>query len=88
MVVVFWWFIDDLKEQKTQYDRLWEKIVGISGSSGLMKDSAEIRLNSDDLPLRHEFKINTVTIVVTMVVEKDNKFYPQISLNYCSYDQL
>ena len=49
MVVVFWWFIDDLKEQKTQYDRLWEEIVGISGSSGLMKDSAEIRLNSDDL---------------------------------------
>ena len=76
------------EEQKTQYDRLWEEIVGISGSCGLRKDSAKIRLNSDELPLGREFKINTVTIVVTMVVEKENKFYPQISLNYCSYDQL
>ena len=74
------------EEQKTQYDRLWEEIVSISGSSGLIKDSAKIGLNSDDSPLGHEFKINTVTIVVMMVVEKD-KFYPQISLNYCSYDQ-
>ena len=76
------------EEQKTQYDRLWEEIVSISGSGGLIKDSAKIRLNSDELPLGREIKINTVTIVVTMVVEKDNKFYPQISLNYCSYDQL
>ena len=76
------------EEQKTQYDRLWEEIVSISGSGGLRKDSAKIRLNSDELPLGREFKINTVTIVVTMVVEKENKFYPQISLNYCSYDQL
>ena len=76
------------EEQKTQCDRLRKEIVSISGSSGLIKDSTKIRLNSDDLPLGHEFKINTVTIVVTMVVEKDNKFYPQISLNYCSYDQL
>ena len=73
------------EEQKNQYDRPWGKIVSISGSSGLIKDSTKTRLNSDDLSLGHEFKINTVTIVVTMVVEKDNKFYPQISLNYCSY---
>ena len=74
------------EEQKAQYGRLWKEIVSISGSSGLIKDSTKIRLNFDDLPLRHEFKTNTITIVVTMVVEKDHKFYPQISLNYCSYD--
>ena len=58
------------EEQKVQYDRLWKEIVSISGSSGLIKDSAKIRLNFDDLLLRHEFKIKTVTIIVTMVVEK------------------
>ena len=75
------------KEQETLYDQLWKQIVSITGSSRMIKDSAKIRLNSDDLPEGREFKINTVTVVVKMVVEINNKFYPQISLNYCSCEE-
>ena len=74
------------KEQETLYDQVWKQIVSITGSSGMIKGSAKIRLNSDDLPVGREFKINMVTVVVKMVVEINNKFYPQISLNYYSYE--
>ena len=74
------------KEQETLYDQVWKQIISITGSSGMIKGCAKIRLNSDGLPVGHEFKIDTVTVVVKMVVEINNKFYPQISLNYCSYE--
>ena len=62
------------KEQETLYDQVWKQIVSVTASSGMIKDSAKIRLNSDDLPVGREFKINTVTVVVKMVVEINNKF--------------
>ena len=34
----------------------------------------------------HVFKIHSVTIVIKSLIEKGNKFYPQISLNHCSYE--
>ena len=62
------------------------KAIGASDDSEL-RSAAEIRLfSSDDLPMGYVFKINTITIVVRSVVEKDNKFYPQVSLNHCSYE--
>ena len=30
--------------------------------------------------------IHSITIVIKSLIEKDNKFYPQISLNYCSHE--
>ena len=27
-----------------------------------------------------------MTIVIKSLIEKDNKFYPEISLNHCSYE--
>ena len=58
------------------------KAVGASDNSEL-KSAAKIRLFSiDDLPVGYVFKIHSMTIVVRSVVEKDNKFYPQISLNH------
>ena len=62
------------------------KAIGASDHSEL-RSATEIRLfSSDDLPMGYVFTINTMTIVVRSVVEKDNKFYPQISLNHCSYE--
>ena len=62
------------KEQETLYDQVWKQIVSVTASSGMIKDSAKIRLNSDDLPVGRKFKINTVTVVVKMVVEINNRF--------------
>ena len=73
-------------EQETMYDKVWKRIVHAIGRSGLVKDNKKVRLHSNDLPVNREFLINKLIIVVKSVVEWSGAFYPQISLNYCSYD--
>ena len=76
-------------EQQEKYYKIFRenlKAIGASDNSEL-KPAAKIRLFSiDDLPVGYVFKIHSMTIVVRSVAEKDNKFYPQISLNHCSYE--
>ena len=73
-------------EQETMYHKVWKKIVHAIGRSGLVKDNKKLRLHSNDLSVNREFLINKIIIVVKSVVEWSGAFYPQISLNYCSYD--
>ena len=75
-------------DQELKYHQVWKDIVTlINGGLGEIKGSTQIRLfSNDDLPLGYVFKIYSITIVLRSVVEKDNKFYPQISLNYSSYE--
>ena len=73
-------------EQETMYDKEWKKIVHAVGRSGLVKDNKKVRLHSNDLRVNREFLINKLIIIVKSVVEWSGAFYPQISLNYCSYD--
>ena len=77
-------------DQQMRYNQVWKEIFklinGVDEKIELKSDN-EIRLFSiDDLPVGYVFKIHSMTIVVRSVVEKDNKFYPQISLNHCSYE--
>ena len=58
----------------------------INGGRGELKSCKEIRLFYDDLPIGYAFKIHSITIVIRSIIEKDNKFYPEISLNRCSYE--
>ena len=73
-------------EQETMYDKVWKRIVHAIGRSCLVKDNKKFRLHSNDLPVNREFLINKLIIVVKSVVEWNGAFYPQISLNYCSYE--
>ena len=73
-------------EQETMYDKVWKRIAHAIGSSGLVKDNKKVRLHSDDLPVNREFLINKQIIAVKSVVEWSGVFFPQTSLNYCSYD--
>ena len=79
-------FVDN--DQQSKYYRVWKEILKIiNGGHGELKSCKENTLFSIyDLPIEHVFKIHSMTIVVRSVVEKDNKFYPQISLNHCSYE--
>ena len=38
------------------------------------------------MPIGHVIKIHSMTIVIRSLIEKDDKFYPEISLNHCSYE--
>ena len=71
-------FVDNDQQNKYQ---VWKEILKIiNGGHGELKSCKEITLFSIyDLPIEHVFKIHSMTIVVRSVVEKDNKFYPQIS---------
>ena len=69
---------------------MWKEILKLIdevNEKSQLKSSTKIRLFSiDDLPIGYVFKIHSMTIVVISIVEKDNTFYLQISLNHCSYE--
>ena len=72
---------------KNKYYRVWKEILKIiNGGHGELKSCKEIRLFYDDLPIGYVFKIHSMTIVIKSLIEKDNKFYPEISLNHCSFE--
>ena len=75
-------------DQKNKYYQVWKEILKIINEShGESKSKKEIKLFAIyDLPIGHVFKIHSIAIVIKSLIEKDNKFYPQISLNHCSYE--
>ena len=74
-------------EQKKLYYKIWDEIINnVDNNGGILKNIKKIRLNGDELPLGHKFKINNITIVIKAVVKKDDVYYPQISLNDCTYE--
>ena len=78
-------FVDN--DQKNKYYRVWKEILKIiNGGHGELKSYKEIRLFYDDLLIGHVFKIHSMTMVIKSLIEKDNKFCPEISLNHCSYE--
>ena len=74
--------------QKNKYYRLSREILKIiNGGHGELILSKEIRLFAiNDLPIGHMFEIHSMTIVIRSLIEKNNKFYPEISLKRCSYE--
>ena len=74
--------------KKNKYYRVWKEILKIiNGGHGELISSKEIRLFAiDDLPIAHVFEIHSMTIAIRSLIEKNNKFYPEISLNHCSYE--
>ena len=78
-------FDDDDKQNK--YCQEWKEILKtINGGHGKIIKCKEIRLFDDDLPIGDAFKINSITIVIESLIEKDNIFCPEIALNRCSYE--
>ena len=45
----------------------------------------KIVLSDSDIPIDKIIKIPSVTIVITSLLEKNNKFYLKLSLNHLSY---
>ena len=46
----------------------------------------KIKLFDVDLPIEKIIKIPSITIVIKSLIEKDNKFYLELSLNHCLYE--
>ena len=74
-------------DQQNKYYRVWKEILKIiNGGHGELKLHEKIRLFDNVLPMEHVFKIPSITIVIKSLIEKNNKFYLEISLNHCLYE--
>ena len=74
-------------DQQNKYHQVWKEILKIiNGGNGELKLHEKIKLIDNDLPKEHVFKIPTITIVIRSLIEKNNKFYLELSLNHCLYE--
>ena len=72
--------------QQNKYHQVWKDIFKIiNGGHGELKLHEKIRLYYNDLPIKHAFKISSITIVIKLLLEKNNKFYLELSINHCLY---
>ena len=83
-VVLIMIFSND--DQKNKYHHVWKKIFKIvDNGNGELKLHENIVLSDSDIPTDEIIKIPSVTIVIKSLLEKDNKFYLELSLNHCLY---
>ena len=74
-------------DQQNKYYKVWKEILKIiNGGNGELKLHEKIKLIDNDLPIEHVFKIPTITTVIRSLIEKNNKFYLELSLNHCLYE--
>ena len=74
-------------DQQNKYHQVWKEILKIvNGGHGELKLHEKNILFDNDLPIEHMFKILSITIVIKSLIEKNNKFYLEISLNHCLYE--
>ena len=76
---------DDINKQNKYY-QVWKDIFKIiNRGHGELKLHEKIRLYHNDLPIKQVFEIHSITVVIKSLIEKNNKFYLELSLNHCLY---
>ena len=74
-------------DQRDKYHQVWKEIFKIiNDRSGELKMHEKIRLFDSDFPKEKIIKITSITIVIKSLIEKDNKFYLELSVNHCLYE--
>ena len=73
-------------DQKNKYHQVWKEIFKIvDNGNGELKLHEKIILSDSDMPTEKIIKIPSVTIVIKSLIEENNKFYLELSLNHLSY---
>ena len=76
---------DDI-DLENKYHKVWKDIFKIiNGEHGELKLYEKIRLYYNDLPIKQMLKIHLITVAVKSLIEKNNKFYLELSINHCLY---
>ena len=74
-------------DQQNKYHQVWKEILKIiNGGNGELKLHEKLRLSDNDLPVKRVYKIPSITIVIKSLIEKNNKFYLELSLNHCLHE--
>ena len=77
-------------DQKNKYHQVWKEIFkivrsNVNNENAELKIHEKIRLFDSDMITDKIIKIPSITIVIKSLIEKDNKFYLELSLNRCLY---
>ena len=77
---------DDINKQNKYY-QVWKDIFGVinRGGQGELKLHEKVVLHDGNFPIKQVFKIYSITIAIKSLIEKNNKFYLELSLNHCLY---
>ena len=76
----------DYINQQNKYHQVWKDIFKIiNRGHGELKLHEKIRLYYNDLPIKQVFEIYSITVVIKSLIEKNNKFYLELSINHCLY---
>ena len=76
---------DDINKLNKYY-QVWKDIFKITNSGqGELKLQEKFGLYGSDLPIKQVFKIYSITVGVKSLIEKNNKFYLELSSNHCLY---
>ena len=79
--------IFDNDDQKNKYHQIWKEILKIiNKENGEFVLHEKIKIIDSDLPIEHVFKIPSITIAIESLIEQNNKFYLELSLNHCLYE--
>ena len=78
-------------DQKNKYHQVWKEIFkivrsAVNDGNGELKIHEKIGLFDSDILTDKIIKIPSITIVIKSLIEKDNKFYLELSLNRCLYE--
>ena len=76
---------DDINQQNKYHQVEKDIFKIINGGHGKLKLHKKIRLYYNDLSVKQLFKIHSVTVVIKSLIEKNNKFYLELSINDCLY---
>ena len=82
--------------QQNKYHQVWKEIFkiirskelgsAVNDGNGELKMHEKIRLSDSGLPTEKIIKIPSITIVIKLLLKKNNKFYLELSLNHCLYE--
>ena len=76
---------DNINKQNKYY-QVWKDIFKIiNRGHGELKLHEKNRLYHHDLPIKQVLKIHSLSVAIKSLIEKNNKFYLELSLNNCLY---
>ena len=81
--------LDSTKEYESVWSEIGSEIKRINGGENVfyVKNYCKIGINTeDDLPLKESLKFLTLTVNINLILQANNKLYPQIYLDERFYE--
>ena len=80
--------LDSTKEYESVWSEIRSEIKRSNGGEKVFYEkNCKIGINTeDDLPLKESLKFLTLTININLILQADNRLYPQIYLDECFYE--